>query len=215
MTCAANSSASKPSRRRRAIRDRSVVCASISRRSRATCRIVPRSDISSRLRDAEVWLAPISGTRVLVPYRFSLPTPVGIGVLQATAFVSVPKPPRAMRPPRKTQCSRRHRWMLALAPHAPLSTGAWLLTHRQKFIGGPLILSRRKIARSPSAEHPIVVLRHRAHAICRSERSRTRHESPIRPRFVRDSFHTLSTGLSRRHVVIQERPRPFPQLGGE
>ena len=26
------------------------------------------------LRDAEVWFAPIYGTRVLVPYRFSLPT---------------------------------------------------------------------------------------------------------------------------------------------
>jgi hypothetical protein len=47
------------------------------------------------LRDAEVWFAPIFGTRVLVPYRFSLPTPVGTGVLQATAFVSVAKPPRA------------------------------------------------------------------------------------------------------------------------
>jgi Protein of unknown function (DUF3108) len=44
------------------------------------------------VRDAEVWFAPIFGTRVLVPYRFSLPTPVGTGVLQATAFVSVPKP---------------------------------------------------------------------------------------------------------------------------
>jgi len=47
------------------------------------------------LRDAEIWLAPISGTRVLVPYRFSVPTPVGTGVLQATQFVSVAKPPRA------------------------------------------------------------------------------------------------------------------------
>jgi hypothetical protein len=47
------------------------------------------------LRDAEVWLAPISGTRVLVPYRFSLPTPLGTGVLQATQFISVAKPPRA------------------------------------------------------------------------------------------------------------------------
>lgn len=47
------------------------------------------------LRDAEVWLAPISGTRIVVPYRFSLPTPVGTGVLQATRFVSVPRPPRA------------------------------------------------------------------------------------------------------------------------
>jgi hypothetical protein len=47
------------------------------------------------LRDAEVWLAPIAGTRVVVPYRFSLPTPVGTGVLQATQFVSVAMPPRA------------------------------------------------------------------------------------------------------------------------
>jgi hypothetical protein len=41
------------------------------------------------LRDAEVWLAPISGTRVLVPFRFSIPTPLGQGVLQATQFVAV------------------------------------------------------------------------------------------------------------------------------
>ena len=43
------------------------------------------------LRDAEVWLAPIAGTRVLVPFRFSLPTPLGLGVLQATQFVSAPQ----------------------------------------------------------------------------------------------------------------------------
>ena len=47
------------------------------------------------LRDAEVWMAPIFGTRLLVPFRFSLPTPVGTGVLQATRFDSVAKPPRA------------------------------------------------------------------------------------------------------------------------
>jgi len=45
------------------------------------------------LRDAEVWLAPISGTRVLVPFRFSMPTPIGTGLLQATSFVSVAQPP--------------------------------------------------------------------------------------------------------------------------
>ena len=45
------------------------------------------------LRDAEVWLAPISGTRVLVPYRFSMPTPIGLGLLQATRFISVAQPP--------------------------------------------------------------------------------------------------------------------------
>jgi hypothetical protein len=47
------------------------------------------------MRDAEVWLAPIAGTRVVVPYRFSLPTPVGTGVLQASTFTTVAKPPRA------------------------------------------------------------------------------------------------------------------------
>jgi hypothetical protein len=40
------------------------------------------------LRDAEVWLAPIAGTRVLVPFYFSMPTPLGLGVLKAKQFVS-------------------------------------------------------------------------------------------------------------------------------
>jgi hypothetical protein len=41
------------------------------------------------LRDAEVYFVPIQGTRVLVPFRFTMPTPIGFGVLQATQFVSV------------------------------------------------------------------------------------------------------------------------------
>jgi uncharacterized protein DUF3108 len=49
----------------------------------------------SALRDAEVWMAPIPGTRVVVPYRFSVPTPIGLGVLQATQFVAVARPPRS------------------------------------------------------------------------------------------------------------------------
>jgi hypothetical protein len=48
-----------------------------------------------KLRDMEVWFAPLAGTRVLVPFRFEVPTPLGLGVLQATQFVSVPQPPRA------------------------------------------------------------------------------------------------------------------------
>ena len=47
------------------------------------------------LRDAEIWLAPIAGTRVMVPFRFSLPTPIGTGVLQAIQFVTVAKSPHA------------------------------------------------------------------------------------------------------------------------
>lgn len=45
----------------------------------------------SKLRDIEVWLAPIAGTRVLVPFRAAGPTPVGAAVLEATQFVSVTK----------------------------------------------------------------------------------------------------------------------------
>jgi hypothetical protein len=48
------------------------------------------------LRDAEVWLAPIAGTRVLVPFRVSMPTPLGPGVLQAKEFVTVAQPPHAL-----------------------------------------------------------------------------------------------------------------------
>ena len=47
------------------------------------------------LRDIELWLAPVAGTRVMVPYRVSVPTPIGVGVMQATQFVSVPQPGRA------------------------------------------------------------------------------------------------------------------------
>jgi uncharacterized protein DUF3108 len=55
------------------------------------------------LRDAEVWLAPIVGTRVVVPFRFSMPTPLGIGLLRATEFVSIPRPSPQPHPMAKTQ----------------------------------------------------------------------------------------------------------------
>jgi len=42
----------------------------------------------SKLRDIEVWLAPIAGTRVLVPFRAQGPTPIGRVVVEATQFVS-------------------------------------------------------------------------------------------------------------------------------
>jgi hypothetical protein len=43
-------------------------------------------------RDMEVWLAPVATTRVLVPFRVSIPTPIGMGVMQATQFVSAVQP---------------------------------------------------------------------------------------------------------------------------
>lgn len=57
----------------------------------------------SRLRDIEVWLAPIAGTRVLVPFRAAGPTPIGPAVLEATQFVSVAVPPKeAAKTPERT-----------------------------------------------------------------------------------------------------------------
>jgi Protein of unknown function (DUF3108) len=42
--------------------------------------------------DMEIWLAPIPGTRIVVPYRISLQTPLGRGVLEATQFVATATP---------------------------------------------------------------------------------------------------------------------------
>ena len=52
-------------------------------------------------RDIEIWLAPIAGTRVLIPYRVSIPTLFGNAILQAAQFESEaqsPSPSRALTP---------------------------------------------------------------------------------------------------------------------
>ena len=46
-------------------------------------------------RDMETWLVPIAGTRVLVPFKVVIPTPVGQGILQATQLAVSPLPSRA------------------------------------------------------------------------------------------------------------------------
>ena len=78
--------------------------------------VPPRASIKylASQRDMEVWLAPIGVTRVLVPYRISIPTPIGVGVMQATQFVSVPPPPRRRGQLRRR--SERLRCSAALAP---------------------------------------------------------------------------------------------------
>jgi uncharacterized protein DUF3108 len=43
-------------------------------------------------RDMEVLLAPVAGTRIVVPYRLSVPTPLGLGLMQATRFVTAAQP---------------------------------------------------------------------------------------------------------------------------
>lgn len=57
----------------------------------------------SNQRDMEVWLAPIAGTRVLIPYRAQGPTPIGQAVLEASEFIAVPTPSRASANGTKTQ----------------------------------------------------------------------------------------------------------------
>lgn len=57
----------------------------------------------TKQRGMEVWFAPMTGTRVLVPFRVSIPTPIGLGVLQATQFVSVAQPSRPIPTSAKAQ----------------------------------------------------------------------------------------------------------------
>jgi hypothetical protein len=49
----------------------------------------------AKQKNIEIWLAPIAGTRVLVPFRAEGPTPIGKAVLQATQFVAAPSPTHA------------------------------------------------------------------------------------------------------------------------
>jgi hypothetical protein len=40
--------------------------------------------------ETEIWLAPLIGTRLLVPYWASISTPMGVGILEATKIAFVP-----------------------------------------------------------------------------------------------------------------------------
>jgi hypothetical protein len=45
-------------------------------------------------RDMEAYLVPIAGTRILVPFRMTIPTPLGTAALQANQFLTTAQPPR-------------------------------------------------------------------------------------------------------------------------
>ena len=49
------------------------------------------------LRNIEIALAPVAGTRVLVPFWLKVPTPLGPAMLEATQFVTQPMPPRVAK----------------------------------------------------------------------------------------------------------------------
>jgi Protein of unknown function (DUF3108) len=48
-------------------------------------------------RNIEITLAPIAGTRYLVPYRMVIPTPLGTAMLEATHFVTTAIPPHVAK----------------------------------------------------------------------------------------------------------------------
>jgi Protein of unknown function (DUF3108) len=51
----------------------------------------------SAARNMEIAFAPVLGTRILVPYRMVIPTPLGVAMLEATQFVTHAVPPRVAK----------------------------------------------------------------------------------------------------------------------
>jgi hypothetical protein len=48
-------------------------------------------------RNMEIAFVPIAGTRILAPFRLSIPTPFGSAMLEATSFVTTATPPRVAK----------------------------------------------------------------------------------------------------------------------
>ena len=48
-------------------------------------------------RNMEIAFAPVVGTRILVPFRMVIPTPLGVAMLEATHFVTTATPPRVAK----------------------------------------------------------------------------------------------------------------------
>lgn len=48
-------------------------------------------------RNIEIAFVPIAGTRVLVPFRMTIPTPFGQAMLEATSFITTAAPPRVAK----------------------------------------------------------------------------------------------------------------------
>src|SRR3984957_7801155 len=48
-------------------------------------------------RNIEIAFAPVAGTRILVPFRMVIPTPLGTAMLEATQFITTATPPRVAK----------------------------------------------------------------------------------------------------------------------
>jgi hypothetical protein len=51
----------------------------------------------SAQRNIEIAFAPVLGTRILVPFRMVIPTPLGVAMLEATQFITTATPPRVAK----------------------------------------------------------------------------------------------------------------------
>jgi hypothetical protein len=51
----------------------------------------------SAQRNMEIAFAPVLGTRILVPFRMVIPTPLGVAMLEATQFITSATPPRVAK----------------------------------------------------------------------------------------------------------------------
>jgi hypothetical protein len=51
----------------------------------------------STQRNMEIAFAPVLGTRILVPFRMIIPTPLGVAMLEATQFITQATPPRVAK----------------------------------------------------------------------------------------------------------------------
>ena len=88
--------------------------------SRATIRYLKEQ------RDMEVWLAPIAGTRVLVPFRAQGPTPIGEAVMEATQFVTEAEPDHpGLRQRREGALRRRLRLDSAAESESVVAVNVW------------------------------------------------------------------------------------------
>ena len=48
-------------------------------------------------RNIEIAFVPVAGTRILVPFRMTIPTPLGPALLEATQFITTATPPRVAK----------------------------------------------------------------------------------------------------------------------
>jgi hypothetical protein len=148
-------------------------------------------------RDIEAWLVPVASTKVVVPFRVAIPTPLGLGVLR----------PRSVRHAHKAApCasgSKRNNLAVRLAARilnnihrgGTVAVAEWRLT-----LGD----TRARINEDAKSRQWSQETHHvgsgEGGATYRRERSSFSPESAIRARFVPDSFLTVNLTPIRRRM---------------